>query len=397
VNIYKQKKRWKLLLFVAAVLIGAVSLLYTHFLMQKLSTEERKKVELWAEATKNLANLESDQDVGFLFEVLKNNNTIPVILADENDNIIAYRNLDSVKMLQPEYSAKMLQYMKRKHQPIVIELFEGHYNRIYYKESTLLTQLQYYPYVQLGIIFLFIAVSYLAFSASRKAEQNHVWLGMSKETAHQLGTPISSLMGWIEIMKEQCNDEIMISEMGKDVERLETITARFSKIGSEPSMKPTNLIEVFADSVQYLKSRVSEKVVFNIVPHPSEINNNYTIPLNRELFEWVIENICKNAIDAMEGIGEITIKLTSNHKSVIIDISDTGKGIPKSKYKTIFRPGYSTKSRGWGLGLSLSKRIVEQYHKGKIFLKSSEIHHGSTFRIVLNKDADVSLRPKRKN
>lgn len=380
-----------MVLFFAAVAIGALSLIYTNFLMKKLSEEERKKVELWAEATKNLANMESDQDVSFLFEVLKNNTTIPVILTDEEDNIIAWRNLDSLKMENADYSKNMLAVMKKHHDPIIIELYEGHFNRIYYKDSTLLTQLQYYPYVQLGVIFMFIMVSYLAFSSSRKAEQNHVWLGMSKETAHQLGTPISSLMGWIEIIKDQHGDPEMIAEMSKDIERLEKITARFSKIGSDPIVKPTELLPVLRGAVQYIKTRASDKVIFLVQTDSSE---NLLVPLNQELFEWVIENLCKNAIDAMDAKGEINVNVHETSKNVIIDIKDTGKGIPKSKYKTIFQPGYSTKSRGWGLGLSLSKRIVEQYHRGKIFLKNSEVNVGSTFRIILHKQIKTRRKAK---
>ncbi|HOY39541.1 MAG TPA: HAMP domain-containing sensor histidine kinase [Bacteroidales bacterium] len=392
-NIYKKKKTWKLILFVAAVAIGGVSLLYTNLLMEKLSVEERKKVELWAEATKNLANGDPDQDVSFLFEVLKNNNTIPVILTDENDVIIAFRNIDSLKMADTVYAKRVLISMKNHHEPIVIELFEGHYNKIYYKDSTLLTQLQYYPFVQLGIIFLFIIVSYLAFSASRKAEQNHVWLGMSKETAHQLGTPISSLMGWVEIMKEQEQDREMISEMSKDIERLEKITARFSKIGSDPVLKLMNLNDVIHSAVTYIKTRASEKIRISVVHSNDE---PIIVPLNQELFEWVIENLCKNAIDAMDGKGEIQILISDTAKLVTIDVKDNGKGIPKSKYKTIFQPGYSTKTRGWGLGLSLSKRIIVQYHKGKIFLKSSEINQGSTFRIILSKGVGIEVRSNKK-
>lgn len=383
-KIYNQKRRWKLLLFLTAILIGAASLFYTNQLMKKLSAEERKRVELWAQATKKLANINPDQDVSFPFEVLKNNTTIPVILVDENNNILAHRNLDSLKVIKDTaYPKKMLQKMIEGHDPIIIELFEGHINKIYYKDSHLLTQLQYYPIVQLGIIFLFIIVSYFAFSSSRKAEQNHVWLGMSKETAHQLGTPISSLLAWVEILKTNNENPELISEVQKDVTRLEKITARFSKIGSEPILKNSNLHEVLCNSANYIQTRSSKKIVFN---YNFDTEATCMVPLNQELFEWVIENLCKNAIDAMEGEGSISIRITENAKNVFIDIKDTGKGLSKSKHKTIFQPGYTTKERGWGLGLSLSKRIIEQYHKGKIFLKSSEINHGSVFRIVLNKE-----------
>ena len=384
VSIYKKKRRWKSILFITAILIGGASLFYTNQLMEKLSAEERKRVELWAEATKKLANTDPNQDVSFPFEVLKNNTTIPVILVDEDDNILAYRNLDSLKMhSDTSYQMRMLQKMKDEHKPIVIELFEGHFNMIYYKDSHLLTQLQYYPIVQLFIIFLFILVSYFAFSFSRKSEQNHVWLGMSKETAHQLGTPISSLLAWIEILKSEDEQSELTKEVEKDVKRLEKITARFSKIGSQPYLKSINIFPVLYSSVNYIQSRTSKKIVFN---YNFDTKFELLIPLNQELFEWVIENLCKNAIDAMEGEGSIDIDVIENTKNIFIDLKDTGKGIPKSKHKTIFQPGYTTKNRGWGLGLSLSKRIIEQYHKGKIFIKNSEIDNGSTFRIILIKE-----------
>jgi len=358
--------------------------------MDKLSKEERKRVELWAQATKKLANIDPNQDVSFPFEVLRNNTTIPVILVDENDSILAHRNLDSVRIANSsEYPAKVLAKMKEGHDPIVIELYDGNKNLIYYKDSHLLTQLQYYPIVQLGIIFLFILVSYFAFSTSRRAEQNQVWLGMSKETAHQLGTPISSLLAWIEILKENNEHPELISELQKDIKRLEKITARFSKIGSEPVLTENNLHEIIISSVNYIKARASKKVNFTL---DFDIEKECLVPINQELFEWVIENICKNAIDAMEGRGNITISISESIKNTIIDISDTGKGIAKSKHKTIFQPGFTTKERGWGLGLSLSKRIIEQYHRGKIFLKSSEINQGSTFRIILKKQFKNTLR-----
>ncbi len=389
-KIYQQKRRWKLILFFAAIVIGSASLYYTGQLMDKLSKEERKRVELWAQATKKLANIDPNQDVSFPFEVLRNNTTIPVILVDENDSILAHRNLDSVRIANSsEYPAKVLAKMKEGHDPIVIELYDGNKNLIYYKDSHLLTQLQYYPIVQLGIIFLFILVSYFAFSTSRRAEQNQVWLGMSKETAHQLGTPISSLLAWIEILKESNEHPELISELQKDIKRLEKITARFSKNGSEPVLTENNLHEIIISSVNYIKARASKKVNFTL---DFDIEKECLVPINQELFEWVIENICKNAIDAMEGRGNITISISESIKNTIIDISDTGKGIAKSKHKTIFQPGFTTKERGWGLGLSLSKRIIEQYHRGKIFLKSSEINQGSTFRIILKKQFKNTLR-----
>jgi len=277
--------------------------------------------------------------------------------------------------------------MKKEKEPIVINLSNSNKNYIYYHESYLLQQLTYYPFIQLGVILLFIVVAYLAFSASRKAEQNQVWVGLTKETAHQLGTPTSSLMAWSELMKERLPEIELVSELEKDVKRLEIITERFSKIGSKPTLKPTNLLETIISAVEYLKNRTSDKIIFKF-EFPEE---ETTILLNRSLFEWVIENLCKNSVDAISNEGKITIGVKELKNKILIDIADTGKGIPKSKYNTIFNPGYTTKTRGWGLGLSLVKRIVENYHKGKIFVLNSEIGKGTTIRIVLNYKAKSKL------
>ena len=384
-NVYNKKQEWKLILLIVAIIIGAASLWYTNDLVKSLSREERKKVELWAEGTKQLANINenANQDFSFIFEVIKNNETVPVILTDEKDNIISARNLDSLKANDEVYLQKQLETMKLNHEPIVIELVDGHRNFIYYKDSTILSQLSYYPFIQLGVIFLFIFVSYLAFSSSRKAEQNQVWVGMSKETAHQLGTPISSLMAWVEILKQK--KEIspeMILEVQKDIKRLETITERFSKIGSTPILLPTDIIEVLNNSVNYIRTRSSNRVSITV---NQQNQDKIFVPVNVALFEWVIENLCKNAIDAMGGNGSIAISIIDSTQVLYIDIKDTGKGISKSKYKTVFQPGYTTKKRGWGLGLSLSKRIIESYHEGKIFVKNSEVNNGTTFRIMLKK------------
>lgn len=384
-NIYTKKQRWKLLLLIAAILIGALSLWYTNRLVKRLSEEERKKVELWAQGTRELATMTDDGGpIGFIFEVITNNNTVPVILANEENEIISFRNLDSLKSREPKYLEQQLAKMKEERAPIVISLPNGQENYIYYRESLLLTQLRYYPYFQLGVIALFLLVSYLAFSASRKAEQNQVWVGMAKETAHQLGTPLSSLMAWVEYLKlkKDPNDKY-ITEVEKDIKRLNTITERFSKIGSAPALNKENLAEVLQHSVDYMKSRVSSKLKIKL--NAPETKNIY-VPMNAPLFEWVIENILKNAIDAMQGIGSITIQLNENGQHSFIDIADTGKGLSKSQYKTIFKPGYTTKSRGWGLGLSLSKRIIEEYHKGQIFVKHSQQGKGTTFRIILPKE-----------
>ena len=382
INIYEKKTRWKFLLFLTAVLIGVLSLSYTNWLVDQLSVEEKKKVELWAEANRQLISSDNDDvNLNFIFSVIENNTTVPVILTDSAGTIVSYRNLDTTRVDRKNYLPNQLTRMKEQNEALVIDLGDGDRNYIYYSDSTVLTMLVFFPFVQLGVIILFILVSYFAFSYSRKAEQNQVWIGLSKETAHQLGTPTSSLNAWVELLKQDVNRESIVEELEKDAKRLEKITERFSKIGSKPVLVPVSLIPCLQNSVNYLKNRSSQKIKIELDSPSHEIE----IPLNEALFEWVIENLCKNAMDAMEGEGNISIKVQDNTQIVYIDISDTGKGIPKSKHKTIFKPGYTTKQRGWGLGLSLSKRIVETYHEGKIFVLSSEPDKGTTFRIVMKK------------
>ena len=381
-NIYTQKQRWKILLLIAALLIGTASLWYTNRLVKKLSIEERKKIELWAEATRRLADIsEINSDINFLSIVISNNNTIPVIWADDKYEVISYRNLDSLKALEKGYLQKQVGIMRLEHAPIEIKIGKNLKQYILYNDSDLLVKLRFYPFFQLGVIALFLFVSYLAFSTSRKAEQNQVWVGMAKETAHQLGTPLSSLMAWLELLRMRGMSIEYTSEIEKDIQRLHTITERFSKIGSAPALSKVNVYEVLTRSVDYIKTRSSPSVEFVIDAPTIEVY----APMNVPLFEWVIENILKNALDAMSGKGKICINITDQQQFVYIDITDTGKGIPKATYRTIFKPGYTTKNRGWGLGLSLSKRIIEEYHDGQIFVKSSEINKGTTFRIVLNK------------
>jgi anti-sigma regulatory factor (Ser/Thr protein kinase) len=383
VIIYHNKTLWKFFLLLFAVLIGMGSLIYTENLVRKLKTEERKNVELWAEATSLISLSDSSQNIDFLFSIIDNNNTVPVILTDESDNIISSKNFDPARKNDQNYLGKELNKIKEKNEPINIDLKDGHYNLIYYKDSIILTMLIFYPYVQLGIIILFILVSYLAFSSSRKAEQNQVWVGMSKETAHQLGTPTSSLAGWIEILQQKYPEISITRELALDVERLEKVTERFSRIGSKPSLANENLVDIISRTVDYLKSRTSSKVSFLI---GYSADKEVIVPVNSALFEWVIENVFKNAIDAMEGSGEITIRISETEKNALIDISDTGKGIPKSAFNKVFNPGFTTKQRGWGLGLSLAKRIIEEYHNGRIFVRHSEVGKGSCIRIVMNKD-----------
>jgi anti-sigma regulatory factor (Ser/Thr protein kinase) len=381
-NIYKQKQRWKLLLFIIAVFIGLTSLRYTNQLVRKMSREERKKAELLAEAWKQIINAEAnDPNLNFYTRVIADNETVPVIVVDSLNNILFTRNLDSVKQKNPVYLMRKLQQMKANSEPIIITLSHVEKQYLYYNQSIILTQLAYYPYIQFGIIFMFILVAYFAFNTSMKFEQNQVWVGLSKETAHQLGTPISSLMAWVEMMKIRKGDEEMLVELEKDVNRLEKITERFSKIGSKPALVKDNVITVILTAVNYLRSRSSGKIRINLNLPAYEV----IVPLNAALFEWVIENLCKNAIDALNGQGQIEIALTDFTQVIYIDIRDTGKGIPKSMFKTIFKPGFTTKKKGWGLGLSLAKRIVEAYHDGKIFVHQSELNKGSVIRIVLKK------------
>lgn len=382
-NIYSRKQKWKVILLAIALVIGVGSFIITNNLVKKLAIEERKKVELWAMGTSQLSGIDTDErDYSFIIEVIKNNETVPVILTDKNGEITSSRNLDPAREKDTNYLQRQLKIMKATNRPIEINLLDGDKNYIYYKESIILTRLFYFPLIQIGVIALFLFVSYLAFSSSRKAEQNQVWVGMSKETAHQLGTPTSSLMASVELLRLKNVDESIVNELEKDAKRLEKITDRFSKIGSAPKLKKTDIVKVLLDSVQYVKTRSSGKIKFEF--NFSE-NDQVLIPLNTHLFEWVIENICKNAIDSMGGAGKITINLDDRVQFLFIDFNDEGKGIPKSKYRTIFQPGYTTKERGWGLGLSLSERIIESYHNGKIFVNHSEMNKGTSIRIVLNK------------
>lgn len=358
-----------------------------------MAQEERKKVELWAEATKELidAGIEvtspemeqlNTNYLNFLSLVATQNTTIPIIIIEKDGSFNIDANIKYSEGRRDEVLTRELKKMKERVEPIPIELSVNNTQLLYYSESSILRNLRYYPFIQLFVIIVFILVAYFAFSATQRAEQNQVWVGMSKETAHQLGTPISSLMAWIEILKLQNVDDSLIKEFEKDTERLERITERFSKIGSKPELYPANLVEALNSTVNYLKTRSSNKVIFKTSFSENDVIET---PLNAALFSWVIENLCKNAIDAMGNSGTISIDLHEKENQIFIDVTDTGKGVPKSQFKTIFQPGYSTKKRGWGLGLSLAKRIIENYHSGKIFIKWSEIGKGTTFRIILNK------------
>ena len=380
-DIYRKKQRWKQILLLAAILIGVGSLWYTNRLVGEIEETERQKVELWAEAIRILNSADFETDLAFPFFVIERNTHIPVILTDSEGNILNHKNLDSLKVKDPSYLQRQLEHARAENDSLVINLGNDEFQYIFYRDSIVLRKLTFFPYVQLGVIMLFILVSYIAFSVSRKAEQNEVWTGMSRETAHQLGTPISSLMGWMELLKESKLDSDTVREMQKDASRLEKIADRFSKIGSKPTLKESDLKPILSNSLEYIKSRGSKRIEYLMdVPEKT-----IKVKINETLFEWVIENLCKNAIDAIHGEGKVILHAVDTSSGVIIDVEDTGKGIAKSQFRTIFKPGYTTKRRGWGLGLSLSKRIIEFYHHGKIYVLSSDPHQSTVIRIVLRK------------
>ncbi len=503
-DLYLRKKRWKLFLFGAAVVIVGVSLYFTNILVGEIRKDERRNVEIWAEAIHRKADLVNftnklfekmkdeerkrasivaeaqkqvllapiNTDLNFYTNIIQNNTTIPVIITDKNGNITNARNvnfsLDTVKRLKgallkefsvyppivsnylpPDpnmvlylyykdsniftelrtvlndlirsffsevvlnsasvpviitdstkrnviqsgnilenkkndtaYVTSMLRSMASQNQPIQVNIAGTGIRYIFYRDSFLLMQLRYYPYIQFMVIGLFLFIAYFLFSNTRRSEQNQVWVGMAKETAHQLGTPLSSMVAWVELLKIKGVDPETISEIEKDVNRLETITDRFSKIGSTARLEVTNVVGLVHETILYIRVRTSQRVTFTIIPDASKV---ILVPLNVHLFEWVIENLCKNAVDAMEGNGKVIIEITETDNQVILDVSDTGKGIPKSRFKTIFHPGFTSKQRGWGLGLTLSRRIIQNYHSGKIFVKSSTLLKGTTFRITLKK------------
>ena len=378
-DIYRKKLLWKLLLLVFAVVIGLGSLFYTQQLVAKLKQEEKKKAEQWAEATRRLV---TSDDFEFLFRIIEDNTTVPVILTDGTKNIISHRNIPAGIASDTLSLMRELSRMEKRNEPITVELGDGISNYLYSRESTLLRQLRIYPYVQLGVILLFIAVAYVAFSSSRMAEQNQVWVGLSRETAHQLGTPTSSLSAWSEIISSRYPGTDIAEELPADVERLVRVAERFSLIGSKPKLQPADLPALAEATAGYLRKRIASTIGLKVVNNTSSSD---AVPLNAVLLGWVIENLVKNSADAMKGSGTISITLSENEREALIDVEDTGKGIPRKDFKTIFKPGYSTRERGWGLGLSLSKRIVEEYHGGRIFVLRSEPGNGCCMRVILNK------------
>ncbi len=388
-DIYRNKSKLKIAILIVALLVGAGSIYYTEKLVKTLAKKEQKLIDLYSKGLKYAVDPKNTSDLTFLFqEILDSNNTIPVILTDEMGLPLSYLNVQVPKGLSEEqkddFLKKEIEVMKKEYPPIIVDYSElGFKNYIYYKNSYFLSQLMYYPYIQLSIIAALGIIAYVAFSYSRNAEQNRVWVGLAKETAHQLGTPLSSLMAWVEILKSnpEPSSKEMAEELAKDVQRLEMITARFSNIGSAPTLVDENIYDAAQSVISYLDSRTSDKVKFSLT---TELDKNTTVKINKPLFDWVIENICKNGIDAMEGIGNISLKISRVNNKIALDISDSGKGIPRSKFKEVFKPGYTTKKRGWGLGLTLVKRIVENYHKGKIYVYNSEPGKGTTFRILID-------------
>ncbi|MGO3305275.1 MAG: sensor histidine kinase [Sphingobacterium sp.] len=389
----QSKQRWKIFLFLFAAVIAAASLLYTNYLVKSLSRSERTKAEVWAMSTRSIVTMPDvdDQFISFVYAV-RDSLSIPAIITDSKDNIIFWRDLDSMKtnireqadsslIYDPAYFENQLATMKRNHPPIALHLDTGEVWSVYFLDSAALRQLRIFPYLQLSLITIFLIIAYTVFNSIKKSEQNLVWVGMAKEAAHQLGTPISSLMGWLELVRTKfdASDDNILNEMERDVNRLEIVADRFSKIGSTPTLTSQGVYGIIQDYVEYFKIRTSEKITFELTGDKS-----VEAKLNIQLFDWIIENLLKNAVNAIESEGKITINIVDNiaKEEIFIDISDTGKGIPKSSFDTIFQPGFTTRKRGWGLGLSLTKRMVD-YHQGQISVKESEIGKGTTFRIIL--------------
>ena len=380
-SIYDARERLKYIFIFAAILIAIVSVVVSDILIKDLAREEREKIEVWAEATRVVTSEEPSLNMNLILKIIQGNTTIPVLLCNDRDSVLTYKNIELPETGAESFLQQKLKEFKNKNVPIAVDMEDGTFQYLYYDDSTNLKRLLVYPYAQLSVMAVFILIAFLALASTKKAEQNKVWVGLSKETAHQLGTPISSLIAWIEYLKTKDVDAYLLGEMDKDVKRLETIAERFSKIGSNPDPVPVNICDSIRSALDYMGTRISSKVHIHLeLPeHP------VLVLMNGSLFAWVIENLTKNAVDAMEGQGKITYTLEEKGDKVRIDVTDTGRGILKSKFKTVFNPGYTTKKRGWGLGLSLVKRIVESYHGGKIYVRWSEMGKGTTFRIELKK------------
>lgn len=380
-----------LFLVISAVVVGAF-LYISNQLVKDQAVQERGRMQIWADATKQIANLgnggpdSESRHIDFLLSILEGNTNIPVLLTGADGQIIDQRNFQLPEPAEPldnpenaKFLGKKLQRLSRGDNRIDIEIAPGVIQHLYYEDSTLLRNLSIYPYVQLVVMIAFVLVVYFAVASSKKAEQNKVWVGLSKETAHQLGTPISSLMAWVELMRDMDLDQEMVGEMDKDVHRLSTIAARFSKIGSQPQMEPTDLNQVVAGAAQYMRSRISSRITLDYRLDDREV----VVDMSEPLIQWVLENLIKNAVDAMEGNGSIDIVVGAQRQTAVVTVTDTGKGMTRKMRKAVFRPGFTTKKRGWGLGLTLARRIVEQYHRGRIFVSDSEPGRGTTFTIEL--------------
>lgn len=390
-NIYESQRAGKVIFLAISAITIVVFLVVSNNLIKELSEQERIRMEIWADATKRLANADENTDFDYLLSIIQRNTSIPVLVEDGEGNILNHRNFDlpvkdegelllfsEMSPQNQEYLNKKLAKLRRGSNKIIIDIDADTRQYIYYEDSVVLTRLSYYPYIQLGVMIVIALIVFSAIIYTKRAEQNRVWVGLSKETAHQLGTPISSLMAWTQLLESYGIDADVVSEIDKDVNRLSVIADRFSKIGSKPELKLEYLNDTVSRSLDYMKSRVSGKV--NIVMN---LSDDHGVMLSVALFEWVMENLTKNAVDAMDGAGTITITTIGEKERVAIEINDTGKGISRKNFKNVFNPGYTTKKRGWGLGLTLVKRIIEEYHGGKIFVKDSEIGRGTTFRIEL--------------
>ena len=383
---FRQLLNWRTALAFIAILIVSGTIIYSQYLAKKIAKDEKQKVEQWIEASKFLINAPNDADITFASRIVTENTSVPIIETNEKDAPSGmYANLDSAKVLNDSsYLARKVQQYKKVHTPIEYRDTRDStiVNRYYYGDSKLLNEVRYYPIVQLCIVVLFIIIIFFSLRSSYRSTQNQVWTGMAKETAHQLGTPVSSLEGWVEMLKEAKGNEKIVQELEKDVDRLRLVSDRFGKIGSTPQLEDIDLVKQISNMVDYMRKRAAGKIVFSInINGPQQIIAKVSAPL----FDWVIENLLKNALDSMEGKGSILVEINDEQNTVGIDITDTGKGISKQNIAKVFKPGFTTKKRGWGLGLSLSRRIIQQYHKGEIFVKQSEIGKGTTFRIVLKK------------
>ena len=380
-SIYDSRQRLKYVFIIGAVVIAIASVFVSDLLIKDLAREERQKIEVWAEATRVVTSEDPSLNMKLILQIIQGNTSIPVMLCNEQDSVMNYKNIELPEKNVEGFLYQKVQELKKKNQPIPIDMEDGTFQYLYYDDSINLKRLLIYPYAQLSVMAVFILIAFLALTSTKRAEQNKVWVGLSKETAHQLGTPISSLIAWVEYLKMKEVDPSLLEEMEKDVKRLETIADRFSKIGSQPEPVPLDIRDSIRAALNYMETRISSKVKITVEAPEQPV----MVLMNDSLFAWVVENLCKNAVDAMGGQGDIRFHIEEKAKKVYIDVSDTGKGILKSKFKTVFNPGYTTKKRGWGLGLSLVKRIIESYHGGKIYVKNSEIGKGTTFRIELNR------------